>query len=124
MLANYAKAGKAQLAEELELCRKEYDKLAALGLKLNMARGKPGSKQLDLVSDMVELFDGSDFYSDGVDSRNYGELLGLDCAREYFADVLGCRKEEVLAGGNASLELMYNIISTAYTHGLNGFEKP
>lgn len=124
MLANYAKASKAQLAEELELCRKEYDKLAALGLKLNMARGKPGSKQLDLVSDMVELFDGSEFYSDGVDSRNYGELLGLDCAREYFADVLGCRKEEVLAGGNASLELMYNIISTAYTHGLNGFEKP
>lgn len=124
MLVNYAQASKAQLCEELELCRKEYDKLSALGLKLNMARGKPGAKQLDIVSDLVECLDKDELFAEGVDARNYGELMGLDCARAYFADILGCRKEEVLAGGNASLELMYNIISTAYTHGLNGFEKP
>ena len=124
MLKPYTTASKEELSAQLSLCREKYEKLSAMGLKLNMARGKPGAKQLDIVSDLVECLDKDDLFAGNVDARNYGELMGLDCAREYFADVLGCRKEEVLAGGNASLELMYNIISTAYTHGLNGFEKP
>ncbi|MBQ3210547.1 MAG: aminotransferase class I/II-fold pyridoxal phosphate-dependent enzyme [Oscillospiraceae bacterium] len=124
MLKPYTTASKEELSAQLSLCREKYEKLSAMGLKLNMARGKPGAKQLDIVSDLVECLDKDELFAGNVDARNYGELMGLDCAREYFADVLGCRKEEVLAGGNASLELMYNIISTAYTHGLNGFEKP
>ena len=124
MLKPYTTASKEELSAQLSLCREKYEKLSAMGLKLNMARGKPGAKQLDIVNDLVECLDKDDLFAGNVDARNYGELMGLDCAREYFADVLGCRKEEVLAGGNASLELMYNIISTAYTHGLNGFEKP
>ena len=124
MLKPYTTASKEELSAQLSLCREKYEKLSAMGLKLNMARGKPGAKQLDIVNDLVECLDKDELFAGNVDARNYGELMGLDCAREYFADVLGCRKEEVLAGGNASLELMYNIISTAYTHGLNGFEKP
>ena len=96
MLKNYSQASQVELSNELALCKKEYEQLSALGLKLNMARGKPGSKQLDIVSDLLESLRPEEFFSDGVDSRNYGELMGLDCAREYFADVLGCRKEEVL----------------------------
>ena len=124
MLKPYTTASKEELSAQLSLCREKYEKLSAMGLKLNMARGKPSAKQLDIVSDLVECLDKDELFAGNVDARNYGELMGLDCAREYFADVLGCRKEEVLAGGNASLELMYNIISTAYTHGLIGFEKP
>ena len=124
MLKNYFNLSPAELRNELSLCRDEYDALKALGLKLNMARGKPGSEQLDLVNDMLSVLSDKDFVCDGVDARNYGEVLGLKCAREYFAEILGCSADEVLAGGNASLDLMYNIISAAYTHGLNGFEKP
>ena len=124
MLKSYTTASKEELSCELSRLRDEYEALKALSLKLNMARGKPGSEQLDIVSDMLSVLNDGSFVSDGVDARNYGEVLGLRCAREYFADVLGCSADEVLAGGNASLDLMYNIISAAYTHGLNGFEKP
>jgi len=65
MLVNYAQASKAQLCEELELCKKEYENLRALGLKLNMARGKPGAKQLDIVSDLVECLDKDELFAEG-----------------------------------------------------------
>ena len=45
-----------------------------------------------------------------------GELTGLPCAKQYFAEILGCRPEECLIGGNASLTLMYDTIAKAYTH--------
>ena len=38
-------------AEYAEVTR-EYEELKARGLNLNMARGKPGKAQLDLVSDI------------------------------------------------------------------------
>ena len=41
-------------AEYAEVTR-EYEELKARGLNLNMARGKPGKAQLDLVSDIFSL---------------------------------------------------------------------
>ena len=97
----------------------------AKNLKLNMARGKPSSAQLDLVSDILNvLVDAKECFVDGMDSRNYGELGGLPCAKAYWADVLGCQVNEVFVGGSASLTLMYDVISKAYTHGLKNSERP
>ncbi len=97
----------------------------AKNLKLNMARGKPSKAQLDLVSDILTvLTDPSDCIVDGIDARNYGELSGLPCAKAYWADMLGCRKEEVFVGGTASLTLMYDLISKAYSHGLKNSPRP
>ena len=97
----------------------------AKNLKLNMARGKPSSAQLDLVSDILNvLVDPKDCFVDGMDSRNYGELGGLPCAKAYWADVLGCQTNEVFVGGSASLTLMYDVISKAYTHGLKNSLQP
>ena len=105
-------------AEYAEVTR-EYEELKARGLNLNMARGKPGKAQLDLVSDIFSLMQKpEDYVSDGVDVRNYGELSGLPAAKRLFAEILGCRPEQVFVGGNASLQLMYDTISKAYTHGL------
>ena len=90
-----------------------------------MARGKPGKAQLDLVSDIFSLMQKpEDYVSDGVDVRNYGELSGLPAAKRLFAEILGCRPEQVFVGGNASLQLMYDTISKAYTHGLLHSERP
>ena len=61
---------------------------------------------------------------DGFDVRNYGELTGLPCAKAFFAELLGCKPEECFIGGNASLTLMYDTVSKAYTHGLLHSEKP
>ena len=102
-----------------------YEELKASGLKLNMARGKPSTAQLDLVSDIFELMhDPADYISDGIDVRNYGELSGLPAAKRLFADILGCKPEQVFVGGNASLQLMYDTIAKAYTHGLLRSPKP
>ena len=102
-----------------------FEEQKALGLKLNMARGKPGTEQLDLVMDMMHvLVTPQDYVDEGIESRNYGEVAGLPSARRLFADILGCRAEQVFVGGNASLQLMYDAVSKAYTHGLLHSDKP
>ncbi len=116
----YSEMPRSELMHEQELCMAELEALKAQGLKLNMARGKPGREQLDMVSDILTvLTDADDCFSDGVDARNYGELAGLKEARELFAGILGCKDEECIVGGNSSLQLMYDAVSKAYTHGLN-----
>ena len=115
----------AQAREEYAAVKAQFDALQAKHLKLNMARGKPGKEQLDLVSDILSILKTpKDCISDGVDARNYGELAGLKEAKEFWADVLGCRPEECFIGGNASLTLMYDLVSKGYTHGLARSEKP
>lgn len=125
MSTAYKNLTPTQLKEEYELVRAAYDALKAKELKLNMARGKPGKEQLDLVSDILTILaKPEDCISEGVDARNYGELSGLHEAKVYWADVLGCKPEECFIGGNASLTLMFDTISKAYTHGLLHSEKP
>ena len=108
----------AEVLEQYRLCQ-------AQGLKLNMARGKPAKAQLDLVSDILTtLQTPEDCFDGSIDSRNYGELAGLPCARAYWADVLGCKPEEIFVGGAASLNMMCDIVSRAFTHGLLHSERP
>ena len=90
-----------------------------------MARGKPAASQLDLVNDILTcLVDPKECFTDGMDARNYGELAGVPAAREYWADVLGCKPEQTIVGGSSSLNLMYDVIAHAYTHGLTHSPRP
>ena len=59
-----------------------------------------------------------------VKVRTYGQLSGLPSAKALFAEILGCKPEQVFVGGNASLQLMYDTIAKAYTNGLLHSEKP
>ena len=121
----YTTMTKDQLKAEHEKVSQVFETLKAKNLKLDMSRGKPGKTQLDLVSDILTvLTKPEDCVADGLDVRNYGELTGLKCAKEYFADLLGCKPEECFVGGNASLTLMYDTIAKAHTHGLLHSEKP
>ena len=111
-------------AEYAALCRTHQEQ-KALGLDLNMARGKPGREQLDMVMEMYNIpLTADDFITDGIDARNYGYVAGIPIARKLFADLLGCKPGQVIAGGNSSLELMFDAVSKAYTHGLLHSEKP
>lgn len=124
-LATYSCRSREDLRMEAKKLMARYDDLAHQGLKLDMSRGKPSQKQLDLVSDMLGLLtDPADCILDGKDSRNYGDLAGLECAREYWADVLGCKPSQTFIGGNASLHLMHDLIARAYTHGLLDSPRP
>ncbi len=121
----YAQMTAAEREKELSALRERYLDFQARGLSLNMARGKPGKAQLDLVSDMLTvLTDPADCMDGGVDVRNYGELTGIPSAKRLFADLLGTAPEEILVGGNASLNLMYDLIAKAYTHGLLHSQRP
>ncbi len=121
----YSCMTRAELQSEYEKVLLQYRNCQAQGLNLNMARGKPAKAQLDLVSDILNVLQTPDDCFDGtIDSRNYGELAGLPSARAYWADVLGCAAEEIFVGGAASLNMMCDIVSRAYTHGLLHSERP
>ena len=114
-----------QLESEYQSVLKKFDACKAKGLKLDMSRGKPSKMQLDLVSDILTVLQtGDDCIDEGLDSRNYGELAGLPCARRYWAEMLDCKPEQVFIGGAASLNMMFDVISRAYTHGLLHSPRP
>ena len=114
-----------QRKAEFEKVSAEFEAWKAKGLKLNMARGRPGKEQLDLVSDILSVMtDPADCVDGDVNVRNYGQLSGLPSAKALFAEILGCKPEQVFVGGNASLQLMYDAVSKAFTNGLLHSEKP
>lgn len=113
-----------QLEAEYARVKAAYDGLAAKGLSLNLARGKPAAEQLDLSNELFHTLDDGDFVCDGVDVRNYGCLDGLPACKRLFAEILGVEEREVLVGGNASLNLMYDLIAKAHTHGLLHSPRP
>ena len=93
-----------------------YLDLKTRQLQLDLTRGKPDESQLDLSSDLEGILQGQTIV-DGVDIRNYGEPRGLDSCRELGAEILGCDKAYVLAGGNSSLTLMSQYVSSLFFHG-------
>lgn len=107
------------LKEQLE---QEFIDVKGKGLKLDMSRGKPSVAQLDMGMDIFDVLNsGSDLTSmDGVDVRNYGVLDGLAEAKHMMADIMGVSAEHVIVYGNASLNVMYDAVSSAMTHGVMG----
>ena len=104
-MANYFEMNRDELVAEKAKLEEQYKNFQAMGLKLNMARGKPGPHQMDLAMGLLQM---TDYTTDaGTDARNYGDLEGLHEARVLFADVFGVKPAEVFVGGNSSLQLMY-----------------
>ena len=121
----YTEMTLAQRQAEYAAVRAAYEQQKSLGLNLNMARGKPGRDQLDMVMDIFDVLKTpQDYIIDGVETRNYGEVAGIPAARALFAELLGCKASQVFVGGNASLQLMYDAVSKAFTHGLLHSENP
>lgn len=120
-MKKYREMTKEELKEEFNKVKEEFDGLKALNLSLNMARGKPGSENLDLSNAMLNLVNSeSDFTVDGADCRNYGGLDGINDMKKLFAEVLGVPNECVIIGGNASLTMMFDTVAQGMTHGLGG----
>ena len=66
----YRELTRAERQTEYAAVRAAYDNQKAQGLKLNMARGKPGRDQLDLVTPMLSLITRpEDFGADGIEER-------------------------------------------------------
>jgi aspartate/methionine/tyrosine aminotransferase len=106
------------LAREREL-DSTYQRFRDADLTLDLTRGKPSPAQLAL-SDGLDADAGGYVAADGTDTRNYGGLDGLAEARALGAAVLGVRPDEVIAGGNSSLTLMYLYLLNAWLYGPAG----
>ena len=107
-----------QREQLLEQAKREFEGWKQKGLSLNMARGKPGLEQLELSRGLFSVLDFDDCMDKGVDARNYGELAGAPCAREYWAELLNLKPEQCIVGGNSSLAMMYDLIAKAWSNGL------
>lgn len=107
------------LKEQLE---KEYAAVKAKNISLDMSRGKPAAQQLDLSMGIMDCLTSKDTLKaeNGTDCRNYGVLDGIPEAKRLMAGLMGVKSENVIVYGNASLTIMYDAISRAYTHGIMG----
>lgn len=114
-----------ELSQLHKRLRARYERFRAVGLSLDMSRGKPCAEQLDLSNGLITCLGPGDCRAaDGTDCRNYGGLEGLPEARVLFARYLGARPEETLVGGNSSLAMIYNSVTWAMTHGVPGGDAP
>ena len=84
-----------------------------------MARGKPSPAQLDLSAPLFDILSYDDYKAaDGTDVRNYGVMDGLPEAKEIFADFLGMEPVNIIIGGSASLNLMWDVATRAMLKGV------
>lgn len=113
---------KSELAAMTKQWDDEYNSFKAKGLKLNMARGKPAPEQLELSMGLLDVLNSKSSLigENGDDYRNYGILEGIPEAREMFSKMIGVKSDEILVCGNASLNIMYDVVSTSFLKGVNG----
>ena len=123
---NYASLSRAELEKTKEKLKKQYEKYKSLGLSLDLSRGKPGRKQLDLLSGMLDVIaSGDDCMSEaGIDCRNYGLLDGIPEAKRMFSELYGIPEKNIIVAGNSSLNLMYDSVARAMLYGVYGGSVP
>lgn len=123
---NYSSMSKSELSQEREKLQKQYDEYAKQNLNINMTRGKPCTEQLDLTEGILSVMQkNSDCFTDkGFDCRNYGLVDGLDDAKKMFSPIIGVPWDQIIVGGNSSLNLMYDAMARCMLYGVCGGNGP
>ncbi|MBQ9328356.1 MAG: aminotransferase class I/II-fold pyridoxal phosphate-dependent enzyme [Solobacterium sp.] len=121
-MKSYQEMTSAELRSELELLEAEYRNVQDMEIHLDMSRGKPSHEQLDLSMGMMDVLDSSSDLTceDGTDCRNYGQLTGITEARQLLGDMMENNPKDIIIYGNSSLNVMFDTISRAWTHGIMG----
>lgn len=111
-----------KMKSRIEQLKVEFEKYKSINLKLDMSRGKPGPDQLDLTLGLLDCVNARNGYctSDRIDTRNYGYIDGIPEAKAIFAEMLDMDVSQVIVGGNSSLNMMFDFIAMAYSHGILG----
>ena len=118
----YAEMSKEELEAELAAVKAEYKKFQDMDLHLDMSRGKPCKEQLDISMGMMDALNSEADLTcaDGTDCRNYGVLTGIEEAKILIGDMMENNPDNIIIYGNSSLNVMYDTIARAYTHGIMG----
>ena len=118
----YIEMSKEEMQSELAELKGEYRRYQGMELSLDMSRGKPCREQLDISMGMMDaLNSGVDLTcEDGTDCRNYGVLTGIHEAKVLIGDMMENNPDNIIIYGNSSLNVMYDTVSRAMTHGILG----
>ncbi len=121
---SFSSLGRAELQAEHDQQSRNYAELQAKKLALDLTRGKPAPEQLDLSNALLRL-PGDDYRdAEGTDTRNYGGVHGLPELREIFGELLGIPVQNLIAGNNASLEMMHDAVVFSMLHGAVDSPRP
>ncbi|MEQ8227114.1 MAG: aminotransferase class I/II-fold pyridoxal phosphate-dependent enzyme [Rhodospirillales bacterium] len=124
-MADLTQAGAEVIHKSLDQAKAHYGDIRGRNLALDMTRGKPSAAQLDLADDLLTNVSHEDVVDDeGTDLRNYGGLAGIPSCRKLFGEYLGVPADQVVIGGNSSLQLMYGTLARAMTFGVVGGAGP
>ncbi len=119
-MSDYLSMNKEELKAEFQSVKAEYERLRSLHLTHDMSRGKPGFDNMDLSEKMFDLVGNDTGFKNisGIDCRNYGGLDGLLELKNLFAELLELSPDQIIVGGNSSLNMMFDTIAQAMTHGM------
>jgi len=110
---NYKTLSKKQLVAEKANLEIQFNQFKKMNLSLDMSRGKPNSQQLDITAKVFKNIDcySKRVYEDNFDLGNYGLLEGTKAAKTLFSQLLEIEVDNLIIGGNSSLNLMYDMFS-------------
>ena len=118
----YSEMSKEEMQQELASLKAQYKKFQEMDLSLDMSRGKPCREQLDVSMGMMDTLNSEADLTceDGTDCRNYGVLTGIQEAKVLIGDMMENNPDNIIIYGNSSLNVMYDTVSRAMTHGILG----
>ena len=124
-MPQYSLLSREEKENELEILKKQYKTICNMNLSLDMSRGRPCRDQAAFAMDMLTCLTPEDMIlADGSDVRNYGIPAGILSARKLMGGILGLDPMEVYICGSSSLNIMFDLVSHAYLHGVYGSSEP
>lgn len=122
----YTEMNKDELALEYSKVKSDFENYKAMGLSLDISRGKPSKEQLDISLGLLskQRTDSDCMSRDGFDCRNYGIAFGLPEIKDMWSDITGIPADNIIVGGNSSLNMMYDTLTRAMLYGVYGSERP
>ena len=118
----YTEMTREELMAEVAELKAAYKNYQRMDLNFDMSRGKPCVEQLDLSMGMMDVLNSESDLTceDGTDCRNYGVLTGVQEAKVLIGDMMENNPDNIIIYGNSSLNVMYDTVSRAMTHGIMG----
>ena len=124
-MRDFQQLGPQELREIRHQLKERYRKFQSKNITLDMTRGKPCSEQLDLAMGIFDCVDSSHYAAeDGSDCRNYGGLDGIAEAKTLFSELMGVAADEIIIGGNSSLNMMHDTFMRAMVNGVTANSSP
>ena len=121
-MKSYLQMTREELHYEKEKVESLFEEQKALGLSLDMSRGKPSTEQLNISNGLMDVLNSNTDMKDetGSDCRNYGIFGGIPEAKRLMGEMSEVAPDDMLIFGNSSLNIMFDTVSRAYTHGIMG----